>query len=146
MIYTTPCPVELRRLSWYNYPMTTKHKKKRHYNRITPAVIAQFKATEALEGNGSAAVRKLTPEIRNTANRAYQIRIKRDDETPEQFIDDRLQQIAVGAVNRLEELVNSDDESIATRNVKYAIDHIRGQPTKKSISLKLKANIQNVLD
>jgi hypothetical protein len=30
--------------------------------------------------------------------------------------------------------------------VKYAIDHIRGQPTKKSISLKLKANIQNVLD
>lgn len=125
--------------------MTVK-KAKRHYNRITPANIAIFKATEVELGNGSAAIRKLIPNHRNVGDRAFMIRKKAEVQSTVDYIDKQLQQIGIAAVDRLGELVNSSNESVATKNVHYSIDHIRGQATKKSITLTGKLNIQNVLD
>ena len=122
-------------------------KTKRKYTRITPAEKARFKALEALHGgNGSQAVRELTPHILNVGNRAYQIRKKEEKENTVDYIDDRLQQIGVDAIDQLADLVLSTDERIRTKNVHYVIDHLRGQATKKSITLHGKANIQSVLD
>lgn len=126
--------------------MTKQITKKRQWNKITPEQIAAFHALEAIFGNGSAAVRKLTPSIANPGNRAFQLRKKTQGENTEQFIDNTLQVVGVDAVNRLGEIVASPDEKTALKAVMYSIDHIRGQATKKSIALTGKFNIQNVLD
>lgn len=121
-------------------------KPKRQYHRITPEQVAAFKALERLFGNGSAAVRSQTPTIRNPRHRAFVIRAKANKETAEQFVDTQLQSVAIDAINRIGELVASPDEKIALRSSMYAVDHVRGQATKKSIALTGKLNIQNVLD
>jgi len=53
--------------------MSIESKKPRQYNRITPRVIAQFKALELSEGNGSKAVAVQTPTILNKGERAWKI-------------------------------------------------------------------------
>lgn len=113
---------------------------------MTTEQVAAFKALEALFGNGSAAVRVQTPTIRNVGNRAYRLRKLAQKETAEQFVDSQLQSVAIDAINRIGELVASPDEKIALRSSMYAVDHVRGQATKKSIALTGKLNIQNVLD
>lgn len=121
-------------------------KKTRQYRRITQAEVVEFKSLEALHGNGSAAALAMYPTVLNKGDRAFKIRKKAETEATVDFIETSLQQIGVDAVNRLGKLINSQDEAIATRNVHYSIDHIRGQATKKSISVTAKLNIQNVLD
>lgn len=125
--------------------MTTKTKKIRKYRRITKAEITKHKAAVALTGNGSAAQRYLDSTQLAPHARAFKIVKKSKEVDALEFIDDQLQLIATDAVNRLGKLVNSKDESIATRNVHYSIDHIRGQATKKSISLTGKLNIQDII-
>jgi hypothetical protein len=120
--------------------------KPRKYYRITPEQMAAFTAMEALHGNGSAAVRALQTGHSNVGDRALRIRKKLEVESTETYIDEALQQIGVEAVVRLGELVQSTDEKIAIKGVMYTIDHIRGQATKKSVTVSLKHNIQNVLD
>lgn len=121
-------------------------KPKRKYHRITSEQMASFTALEALLGNGSAAVRSLTPAVKNAGYRAFVIRKKAKAESSELFINDQLNSVAVDAVNRLGDIVQSPDEKTALKASMYAIDHIRGQATKKSIALTGKLNIQNVLD
>ena len=120
--------------------------KPRQYNRITKKQVAAFIIEEVLSGNGSQAVRKLTPTILNVGDRAFKIRKKAEAMNSLQFIDDQLEQIGVDAVNRLGNLVNSENESVATKNVHFAIDHIRGQAVKRTFGVSVKANIQSVLD
>ena len=125
----------------------TKEKKQvRQYHRITPEQVASLEALTALLGNSTAGVRVLTPTVKNPANRAFAIRKKTVEKSTEVFIEEQLQQIGVDAVNRLGEVISSPDEKTALKASMYAIDHIRGQATKKSIALTGKLNIQNVLD
>lgn len=119
---------------------------KRPYRRITPATVAQHRAQVLLHGNGSRAVDYQTPGYLNPGDRAYRLQKKSEGIATGQFIDDNLEQIGVDAIHRLGDLVNSTDERIAQKSVHYTIDHIRGQATKKSISLTGKLNIQSVLD
>lgn len=97
-------------------------------------------------GNGSAAVRALTPSVRAVGNRAFRLRKLAKKEDATQFIDNQLQSVAVDGINRIGEAVASPDEKIALKASMYAVDHVRGQATKKSITLHGKANIQSVLD
>lgn len=126
--------------------MAQRTKAIRQYHKITPDQIAGLDALTALLGNGSAAVRALTPSVRNPGDRAYKIRKKAEKESTEVFIDTQLQAIGVDAINRIGEVVASNDEKIALKASTYVVDHIRGQATKKSIALTGKLNIQNVLD
>ncbi len=116
------------------------------HRKITPQVIAQFKAFQAVYGNGTRAIEELEPNTLSAKDRAYRITKKDEKQNTELFIDDQLQRIGIDAVNRLGMLVNSTNEAIATKNVHFSIDHIRGQATKKSINVTGKFNIQNVLD
>lgn len=97
-------------------------------------------------GNGTNAVRSTEDQYFSPEQRAFQIKKKSKGVATSQFIDDKLEQIGVDAINRLGELVNSTDEKVAQKSTHYTIDHIRGQATKKTISLTGKLNIQSVLD
>jgi hypothetical protein len=129
-----------------NAPQTQSKRKPRVYRKITAAQLAEYKALKALEGNGSAAVRILEPTRLAPKDRAYRLAKKSEAQSTADFIDSQLQQIGIDSVNRLGKLVNSSDERVATKNVHYAIDHIRGQSTKKSITLSGKLKYQSVLD
>jgi hypothetical protein len=118
----------------------------RIYKHITPEAVAIQRARQLVHGNGTAAVRASEPGYFAPSARAYKLVKKSKGIATAQFIDEQLQQIGVDAIHRIGDLVNSTDERIAQKSSQYVIDHIRGQATKKSISLTGKLNIQNVLD
>lgn len=132
--------------------MSTKSKnkarntKKRQYNRITPTVVAAHVAAKAFHGNGSAAVRALTPTVLNPGDRAYRLRKLAEQETPSAYIDTQMEQIGIDAINRLGKLVNSDDERVASNVSKYVVDHIKGKAVTRSIGVTARTTIQSVLD
>lgn len=122
------------------------NKQTRKYRRITPQTVAEFKVAEHLNGNGSKAVRDLTPGYFNEGNRAFRIRKKAQTESSLEYIDNTLQVIGVDAINRLGDLVNSTDEKVAGVNTRYVIDQLKGKAVQKSVNLSAKVNIQSVLD
>lgn len=126
--------------------MNKTKKQKRHYRRITSATVAKYKAQELVSGNGTKTIEVSNPEYQSPHDRAYRIRKKSESMPTMQYIDDSLQQIGAEAVQELSVLVHSDDEAIRTRNVHYAIDHIRGKAVTKNVTLTGKMNIQSVLD
>lgn len=63
-----------------------------------------------------------------------------------EYLDMYMQQSAITAANRLEELVNSENEKIATQNVHYVLDHVRGKAIQRSVTAHTKVNIQDLLD
>lgn len=125
---------------------TKPTKQPRTYKKITAAQLAEFKALKALHGNGSAAVRALEPTRLAPGQRAYRFVKKGETQQTADYIDNQIQQIGVDAINRIGKLVNSSDERVASKNSQYIVDHIRGQATKKSISLSGKLKFQSVLD
>lgn len=48
-----------------------------------------------------------------------------------QFVQDRFTELLPGAMQRVAELVESDNETVATRNAHYIIDRVAGMATKK---------------
>lgn len=121
-------------------------KKKRQYNRITPQTVAQFKALEAINGNGSEAVAIQTPSILNKGERAWRIRKKPQDIKTVDYIENTIQQIGIDAINRVGKMVNSVDERVATKNAHFVIEHIRGKAIQKTEGKHLNINIEAVLD
>ena len=63
-----------------------------------------------------------------------------------EYLDMYMQQSAITAANRLEELVSSENEKIATQNVHYVLDHVRGKAIQRSVTAHAKVNIQDLLD
>jgi hypothetical protein len=149
-----PCAKHTQRQFWsyfwcscYNLlTMKAATKTPRVYKKITAAQLAEFKALKAMHGNGTAAVRAFDSTRLSPKDRAYRLTKKSEQQATADFIDDKLQQIGIDAVNRVGKLVNSNDERTATKNAHYVIDHIRGQATKKSITLSGKLKFQSVLD
>jgi hypothetical protein len=125
---------------------TKQTKKPRVYRKVTAAQLAEFKALKAIYGNGSAAVRALEPTRLAPKDRAFRLAKKSEQQSTADFIDNQIQQIGVDAINRIGKLVNSTDERVASKNSQYIVDHIRGQSTKKSITLSGKLKYQSVLD
>lgn len=126
--------------------MNKQQNKKRVYRKITPETVAKFNMAKLEHGNGTQAVIATEPDILSPEDRAFKIAKKSKEVSTTQFIDDKLQQIGVDAIQRVGMMVNSSDERIATKNTHYVIDHIRGQATKRSITLSGKLNVQDILD
>lgn len=118
----------------------------RTYKRITPATIAKHKAQLLKLGNNSAAVRSTDPEYKSPKDRGYKIAKKADNISTLDFIDEQFQQIGVDAVNRVGQLVLSNDERIATKNAHFVIEQMRGKALQRTESKHLSLNIQTVLD
>lgn len=126
--------------------MSTINKKPRRYNRVTPQTVAEFKALEALHGNGSAAVAIQSPTVLNKGERAWRIRKKPQTDNTVDFIEDSIQKIGVDAIQRVGKMVNSVDERIATKNAHFVIDHLRGKAVQRSESKHLNLTIETVLE
>jgi hypothetical protein len=126
--------------------MNTPNKKPRVYKRITPATVAQFKALEVIEGNGTAAVRRMEDTRIAPSARAFKIVKKSKETNSVDYIEDTMQQIGVDAINRVGKMVNSSDERIATKNAHFVIDHLRGKAVQRSESKHLNLTIETVLE
>lgn len=123
---------------------------KRIYKKITPRLVADHATQQIISGNATAALRDLEPEIVRTdgATRARAVRIVAKSNTvlAGEYIDNALEQIGPEAIDKVRELVQSDDQRIATKNSHFVIEHLRGKAVQRSIALTGKLNIQNVLD
>lgn len=126
--------------------MQSTKKTRRSYRLITPHTVARHQAGVIKYGNGSEAVRVIEQIERNEGNRAYRIQKKAQTVNTGDYIDQSLQQIGAEAVQELGELIHSTDERIRTKNVQYAIDHIRGKALQRSESKHMSLNIQTVLE
>lgn len=119
---------------------------KRIYKRITPRTVAMHEAQAVLSGNNTAAVRAMEPEYTAPGARAIKITRKSNLMNAGEYIDNSLQQIGSEAIERIGELVFSQDERIATKNAHYVVDHIRGKAVQRNLNASVKLNIQSVLD
>lgn len=99
-----------------------------------------------LAGNGSQAVRDTDGDYLAPDKRSQQILAKTPEQSALEYIDASMQQIGVTAIERVNDLVQSGDESIATRNSHFILDHIKGKAVQKSVNLTAKINVQSVLD
>jgi len=63
-----------------------------------------------------------------------------------EYIENGLEQIGSEAIDRIGEMVHSEDERIATKNAHFVVEHLRGKAVQRSISATMKLNIQSVLD
>ena len=124
----------------------SKQKGARHYKKITPRTVAEHNARAVLSGNATQAVREIDPEYIDPSSRAVRIARKSNVVNAGEFIDNAMQQIGTDAIERIGELVHSEDERIATKNAQYVVDHIRGKAVQRSIGVTARFNIQNVLD
>lgn len=127
---------------WYNVGM----KKKRIYRVINQQEIANFKATRLLTNNNTEAVQLLEPtRVVGISARATKIN-RKVQESNVDYVDKKLQEIAVNAVERVQELVGSEDESIATRNSHFVIDHVRGKALQRTENKNLNITIEDILN
>lgn len=141
--YTTP----RRYHKCYNNFMSIERQSiKRVYKKITPRTVANHTAQAVLSGNHTQAVREIEPEYKAPEQRAMRIVTKNKDQSVVQYIENSLEQIGTEAIDRVGELVHSEDERIATKNAHFVIEHIRGKAVQRSVSLTGKLNIQSVLD
>ncbi len=118
---------------------------KRVYRKVTPQVIAKFKALESTQGNGSQAVRVLEPDTPNAGSRAYTISKKVESSDVVTYIDNKLAEQAKPLMDRFKELIESPNESIAQKSVHYGIDQLKGKAISKSINRSEVINIDTVI-
>lgn len=119
---------------------------KRPYRKITPRTVAEHATQVLIDGNGTAAVRSLSPEYQAPDRRAVRIVAKSRNVTAQEYIENGLQQIGSEAIDRIGELVHSEDERIATKNAHFVVEHIRGKAVQRNLNANVKLNIQSVLD
>jgi len=126
--------------------MSIRQTPKRVYKKITPRTVANHQAQAVLSGNGTQAVRVTDPEYTAPDARAVRIVAKNRDVNALQYIENGLEQIGSEAIDRVGELVHSEDERIATKNAHFVIEHIRGKAVQRNITANVRLNIQSVLD
>lgn len=99
-----------------------------------------------LTGNATAAVREIDPTIKDPNRRAQLIALKARELDAGEYIDHKMQQIGIEAIERVESMVQSSDERIATKNSHFIIDHVRGKALQRSETKHLNLNIEAVLE
>lgn len=105
-------------------------------DNLTPAQ-KKFASVYAKTDNAAAAVRAAYPDFAGKVNEPYLYvkahRMLRKDNIIMEIQDQKtkLQAIASKAVNRMEKLVQSDDEDIAFKSSKFAIEQVHGKATQK---------------
>ena len=132
--------------AWYNYSMSYKRKTNRPYRTVTPATVAKFEAAIMTEDNATEAVKAIEPKVTDPSRRAWLIKERSKELDAGEYIDNKLQRIAIDAVERVESMVQSADERIATKNAHFVIDHVRGKALQRSESRSINLNIESVLE
>jgi len=98
-------------------------------------------------GSPKQAMIAVEPQLADRPNYAAvkaQRMLKRSD--VQQKIQKSLESMRTKATKRINNLIMSDNEQIATTNAWKVIEHLRGTPTKRSINLNAHATIEDVLN
>lgn len=119
--------------------------KKRVYRKVTPEMVAKFKAVESRTGNGTQAVRELEPDRINPTNRAHTIQTHINNAEVNPYIENRLIEMVQPSLNRISDLIESDNDQVATKNAWKVVEHIRGKEINRSISETRTINIETIL-
>ena len=119
--------------------------KKKRYKRITPDVVTRFRSQELIDGNGTAAIETLEPDRIRPDARAGRIRAKASVLQGAAYIDDTLVTLAKPAIERVNAMIQSDDEKIATKNAHFVIDHVRGKALQRTENKNYNLTIEAVL-
>lgn len=114
--------------------------------KLTSAQIETFAEARAAKLSPARAMIAAQPELitnKNYANvKARRLMNKPDIKTK---IDQKLQKMAKSATKRVEELIQSDNEQIATANSWKVIEHNIGTPVKRNINVNTSATLEDVL-
>lgn len=116
------------------------------YDFLTPPGVSKEDAKELAEViKADAKPRPQSPQT-TTAQQILEMLKPSGAKNVNEYLDMYMQQSAITAANRLEQLVNSENEKIATQNVHYVLDHVRGKAIQRSVTAHAKVNIQDLLD
>lgn len=118
---------------------TSKDGKKRYYKTatLTPAKKT-FSKVYAETDNATKAVKIAYPDISSDAvARVKGHRLLTNDNVVSEieYQKNKLEKLASKAVNRVEELIQSDNEMIATTNIWKTIEQVQGKAVQKSTSV-----------
>jgi hypothetical protein len=80
---------------------------------------------------------------KNYANVKAHRMLKRTD--IQEKIQKNLEKMSKPAIKRIEQLIQSEDEGIATQNAWRTVEHVRGKPVTRSISLHDEVTIEDAL-
>lgn len=95
---------------------------------------------EALEKNPSQIDH---PEI---SNRKMNIQSFANGGALQGYVQTRLEGMAMKALNRLDDLIDSPKERIALEASIYTVDQVRGKAVQKSTNTNLNLNVQSIID
>lgn len=113
---------------------------------LTEEQLERFTDARAAKLSPAKAMIAAQPELalnKNYANvKARRLMAKKD---VKQKIDQKLQKMSTKATKRVELLIQSKNEQIATTNAWKVIEHNIGTPVKRNINVNAKANIQDAL-
>ena len=103
---------------------------------ITPAKKV-FSEVYAKTDNGAKAVRAAYPELANSSVQSVSTKAGRLLKNAEvvnhiEYQRNKLEQLATRAVNKVEDLIESDNEQIATTNTWKVIEQVHGKAMQKS--------------
>lgn len=116
------------------------------YKHLSEEQIDKFVEVQAITKSPQTAMIAAQPELitnKPYANNKGHSVLKRTD--IQDKLQKKLESISKKSIKRIEELVQSDDESIATQNSWKVIEHVRGKPITKSVNLHAQANIEDAL-
>jgi hypothetical protein len=120
---------------------------KRPYRLITKDEIAKHQEAVIRTGNNTAAVLSRNGDLyRSPHVRGHAIAKKVKNGQVLEYLDERIQQGSVRAIERVVEMVESRDERVATKNAHYLVDHVRGKALQRSETRNVNLNIQSVIE
>lgn len=125
--------------------------KKRTYNRVSTDKIAKFAQAYSKHGNGSKAVKYAYPELTEStdgvlATKASRMLKNEDVKLALAYIDNRIKQGALQAVDKVIEHIESDNDKTSLKASTYLIDHAIGKSVQRTESKAVNINIESVLE
>lgn len=78
--------------------------------------------------------------------KAIKIATEKQATTAVELVRAKMEQVALQAIERLPELVSSDNEQVATVNTHFAINHTIGKPVQRTENKTLQVNIDILAD
>lgn len=121
-----------------NKKTTSKDGKKRYHKTatLTPAKKI-FTEEYARTDNGTQAAMKAFPNIKKTTAAVKASELLRNPNVVNhiEYQKNKLEKLASKAVNRVEELIQSDNEMVATTNIWKTIEQVQGKAVQKSTNI-----------
>jgi hypothetical protein len=111
--------------------------------KVDKAVFAEVYAATKSPGKAMIAAQPDLITKKNYANvKAHRMLAKSDVQTK---IQQNLEKMSKKAIKRIDELIQSEDEAIATTNSWKTIEHIRGKPIAKNLNMNANVSIEDAL-